>query len=379
MSKNARNAEYTKEYNRKLFLRLLRAEPLSRSEIARKMGLTRATASVIADELLQEGFILGSGGGEVHRGRTPIPLSLNSNACYAVGVYLSRNGCTVGLIDICSHLIGEKHLLLSGAQKNNITELLSSTISQLIGETKIDSKKIVGVGISAPGPLDGERGLILNPPRFDLWHNTDICSIIRDELSIPAYLENDASCLARYNMGKREAGGSEDFLLLLVDSGVGSGVISRGKLLKGLGYFTSELGHTTINFQGKKCECGNIGCLEAYAAMPNLLASTPFSKWEDVIDQFESDPKARVLVAAEAEYLAAGICNMANIISIDTVLLAGDLLYGIERIAPILEEKVNRHTLRRDVSSISIKAAASGPNVKVLAAADIAFGRFLSV
>lgn len=379
MSKNARNAEYTKEYNRKLFLRLLRAEPLSRSEIARKMGLTRATASVIADELLQEGFILGSGGGEVHRGRTPIPLSLNSNACYAVGVYLSRNGCTVGLIDICSHLIGEKHLLLSGAQKNNITELLSSTISQLIGEAKIDSKKIVGVGISAPGPLDGERGLILNPPRFDLWHNTDICSIIRDELSIPAYLENDASCLARYNMGKREAGGSEDFLLLLVDSGVGSGVISRGKLLKGLGYFTSELGHTTINFQGKKCECGNIGCLEAYAAMPNLLASTPFSKWEDVIDQFESDPKARVLVAAEAEYLAAGICNMANIISIDTVLLAGDLLYGIERIAPILEEKVNRHTLRRDVSPISIKAAASGPNVKVLAAADIAFGRFLSV
>lgn len=379
MSKNARNAEYTKEYNRKLFLRLLRAEPLSRSEIARKMGLTRATASVIADELLQEGFILGSEGGEVHRGRTPIPLSLNSNACYAVGVYLSRNGCTVGLIDICSHLIGEKHLLLSGAQKNNITELLSSTISQLIGEAKIDSKKIVGVGISAPGPLDGERGLILNPPRFDLWHNTDICSIIRDELSIPAYLENDASCLARYNMGKREAGGSEDFLLLLVDSGVGSGVISRGKLLKGLGYFTSELGHTTINFQGKKCECGNIGCLEAYAAMPNLLASTPFSKWEDVIDQFESDPKARVLVAAEAEYLAAGICNMANIISIDTVLLAGDLLYGIERIAPILEEKVNRHTLRRDVSPISIKAAASGPNVKVLAAADIAFGRFLSV
>lgn len=241
MSKNARNAEYTKEYNRKLFLRLLRTEPLSRSEIARRMGLTRATTSVIADELLQEGFILGAETGEVHHGRTPIPLSLNSSACYAVGVYLSRNGCTVGMVDICGDLIAEKHLLLSETQRCSITKLLSIAISQLIEEVKIKREKIVGVGISAPGPLDGERGLILNPPRFDLWHNTDICSIIRDELGMPAYLENDASCLARYNTGKREAGGSEDFLLLLVDSGVGSGVISRGKLLKGLGYFTSEL------------------------------------------------------------------------------------------------------------------------------------------
>lgn len=379
MGKNARNAEYTKEYNRKLFLRLLRKEPLSRSEIARKMGLTRATTSVIADELLQEGFILGSEDGDVHRGRIPVPLSLNPDACYAVGVYLNRNGCTVGLVDICGHLITEKHLLLSGTQKSSKLESLSSTISQIIGASKIDLAKIVGVGISAPGPLDGESGLILNPPRFDLWHNTDICSIIRERLGIPTYLENNASCLARYNMGKQEACGSEDFLLLLVDSGVGSGVISRGKLLKGLGFFTSELGHTTINFQGKKCECGNIGCLEAYAAIPNLLASTPFSKWENVIDQFDSNQEAQKLVVAEAEYLAAGICNMANLISIDTVLLAGDLLYGIDRIAPILEEKVNRHTLRRDVFPISIRAATAGPNVKVLAAADIAFGRYLSM
>lgn len=379
MGKNARNAEYTKEYNRKLFLRLLHKESLSRSEIARKMGLTRATTSVIADELLQEGFILDSEAGGVHRGRTPVPLSLNPDACYAVGVYLNRNGCTVGLVDICGHLITEKHLLLSGTQKSGKLESLSSTISQIIEESKIAPAKIVGVGISAPGPLDGESGLILNPPRFDLWHNTDICSIIRERLGIPTYLENNASCLARYNMDKPEACGSEDFLLLLVDSGVGSGVISRGKLLKGLGYFTSELGHTTINFRGKKCECGNIGCLEAYAAIPNLLASTPFSKWEDVIDQFDSNPEAQKLVAAEAEYLAAGICNIANLISIDTVLLAGDLLYGIDRIAPILEENVNRHTLRRDVLPISIRAAAAGPNVKVLAAADIAFGRYLSM
>ena len=188
MGKNARNAEYTKEYNRKLFLRLLRKEPLSRSEIARKMGLTRATTSVIADELLQEGFILGSEDGDVHRGRIPVPLSLNPDACYAVGVYLNRNGCTVGLVDICGHLITEKHLLLSGTQKSSKLESLSSTISQIIGESKIDLAKIVGVGISAPGPLDGESGLILNPPRFDLWHNTDICSIIRERLDIPTYL-----------------------------------------------------------------------------------------------------------------------------------------------------------------------------------------------
>ena len=236
----------------------------------------------------------------------------------------------------------------------------------------------MGIGVSAPGPLDGESGRILNPPRFDLWHNTDIGAFLHRRLGVPVYLENNATCLARYNLGKPEAMGSENFLLLLVDSGVGSGVISGGKVLKGAGYFTSELGHTSIDYQGRLCACGNIGCLEAYAAIPNLLKGSSYSCWQEMINALPAQ-EAQGLLRQEAQFLAAGVINLIHMISIDTVLLAGDLRYGTEQIAPILEESINRQNLWRNILPVRVLPACSGPNSRIQAAADVAFGRFLSV
>lgn len=377
MAKNARNAEYTKEYNRKMFLRLLRTQPLSRAEVARRMGLTRAATSLIADELLREGLVVETVAQQTHVGRTPMPLMLRPDAGYAVGVYLNRDGCTAGIVGMDGQVHSSIRLHLDGTGDDKL-DTLAEALEQMISDTGIGRQKLVGIGVSAPGPLDGESGRILNPPRFDLWHNTAIGAILETRLQVPVYLENNASCLARYNQGKPEAGGSEDFLLLLVDSGVGSGVISGGKVLKGAGYFTSELGHTSIDYQGRPCACGNIGCLETYAAIPNLLKGTGFSNWKQVIDALPA-PDAAAILEREAGFLAAGVTNLINMVSVDTVLLAGDVLYGADRIAPLLEERINTRTLRRDILPVKVSPACSGPDSGIQAAADVAFGRYLSV
>ena len=378
MEKNPRNAEYTKEYNRKMFLRLLRTQMLSRAEVARRMGLTRATASLIADELLHEGLIHETVASETQRGRTPVPLKLRHDAAYAVGVYLNRDGCTVGIVDICGGVSAQTKVHMENVSGKERLELLISAIQKLIRQARVLPEKVVGVGVSAPGPLDGENGWILNPPRFDLWHNTDIGHLLSEGLGLPVYLENNASCLARYNQGKPEAMGSEDFLLLLVDSGVGSGIISGGRVLKGKGYFTSELGHATIDYRGNRCACGNYGCLETYAAIPNLLRGEKFRSWKEVTDNLDSD-EAKAIMQREAEYLAAGIATLVNVVSIDTVLLAGDLLYGADYFGPLLEDKVNNKIIRRDILPVRVLPSSSGLNTWVQAAADVAFGRFLMV
>lgn len=379
MVKNTRNAEYTKEYNRKMFLRLLRMAPMSRAEIARRMGLTRAATSLIADELLSEGLIQETTANATHRGRTPVPLTLRHDALYAVGVYLNRDGCIAGIVNMCGDVLVKERLHLEGTGKREKLEILAEAVEHMQRRAQIPREKMIGVGVSAPGPLDGESGIILNPPRFDLWHYTEIGTILQERLGLPIYLENNASCLARYNHGKADAMGSENFLLLLVDSGVGSGVISGGKVLKGAGYFTSELGHTSIDFKGRSCACGNIGCLEAYAAIPNLLRNTPFTSWQEVMDSRQENPGAMELVELETDYLAAGIANMTNIVSLDTVLLAGELLYGAAELAPILERKVNSRILRRNILPVRVLPSCSGTDSEVLAAADVAFGRFLVV
>ena len=379
MIRATRNAEYTKEYNRKMFLRLLRVEPMFRAEIARRMGLTRAATSLIAEELLSEGLIQETVATEKRMGRTPVPLMISPEAGYAIGVYLNRDGCTAGLVNMCGKVLEKQRIRMGDSARQEIVAALVEAIRTMVEKCGVPWEKIIGVGVSAPGPLDGESGRILNPPRFDLWHYADIGTMLQESLALPIYLENNASCLARYNYGKPEAGGSEDFLLLLVDSGIGSGVISHGKVLKGAGYFTSELGHSSISFRGRRCACGNIGCLEAYASVPNLLKETEFKTWKELIDQQLSSESARNVLLQEAEYLATGIVNMAHMICIDTVLLAGDIYYGAEYFAPVVEEIVNSRMLRRDILPIRVLPSCSSPDATVLAAADVAFGRFLMV
>ena len=372
-----RNAEYTKEYNQKMFLKLLRKNALSRADIARSTGLTRASATLIADELLNKGWIIENPDSPLAKsGRPPITLSIAKDACYALGVYLNRDGCSAGIVSLNGDVICKARFRLEDESK--ITTLCQH-LSKLIDKSGVHREKLIGTGISAPGPLDVENGKILNPPRFSLWHNTDIGFEVAEALQLPTYVENNASSLARYNLGKPEAHGSENFLLLLVDSGIGSGLILNGKLFYGAGLFTGELGHTSIRFDGKPCACGNLGCLEAYAAMPNLLTNTRFSSWEDVINERLIATDANDKFEEEVEYLTVGIVNLSNLLGIDTILLAGDLRYEGSVIASRLEETVNSRIIRQNHQPLHIFPAHSDANIKPLASADIVFDKFLTV
>jgi len=348
---------------------------MSRADIARKIGLTRASASLIADELLKEGWITESKlAPGAKSGRPPVALSISKDACYAVGVYLNRDGCSAGVVSFSSEVICKARFKLTG-EEDKLTSLCTS-LEKLIDASGVDRNKIIGVGISAPGPLDVENGRILNPPRFNLWHNTDIASAVSKSLGLPAYMENDASSIARFNLGKPESHGSENYLLLLVDSGIGSGIILSGKLFHGKNYFTGELGHTSIQLDGKVCECGNRGCLEAYAAIPNILSGTRFSSWEDVMNERHISEDAKDVFLKETRYLSAGIINLANLMGIDTVLIAGDLKYDGEALSEQLERTVNERILHHP---IRVYPACSDVNIKPLASAEIVFDKFLSV
>jgi len=373
----ARNAGYTKEYNRKLILRLLRLEPMSRAEIARRTGLTRACTSLIAADMLEEGMLRELEPVLRERGRAAIPLALRGDAAYAVGVYLNRDGCTAGIVDIAGGILVQERIRLEDAAPGGKIEPLARAIGEMLERTGIAREKLCGIGVSAPGPLNGEEGRILNPTRFGLWHQTEIGPMLRERTGFPVFLENNAACLARYYYGRPESRGSGDFLLLLVDSGVGSGVISGGKVFRSSGDFTSEIGHMSIRYDGIPCPCGNVGCLEMYAAIPNLLRGTGFSAWAQVVDAADTSAPARALLVREADYLGAGIVSLANLISIDTVLLAGDILYGAGRLAPLLESRVNARAVRRERQQIRVLPSSLEPGVRLLSAADVAFGRTL--
>lgn len=365
-----RNAEYTKEYNRKIVLRLLRTHPASRAELARCTGLTRAATSLIANDLLADGMIRELPPEVIGRGRSAIPLAICPEKYYAVSVCLERLKCEVGLCDFAGNPIVRRCL---PGQDDAMTEIIAQ-IEQLL--TEYDRSRVLGIGISAPGPLDPERGMILNPPRFDQWHNVEVVSRLSKHFSIPAYLENNAMALALHQL---RLGTSSNFLLLLVDQGIGSGIVSRSKALSDSRNSICELGHTSIRYDGRQCECGNRGCLETYASVPNLLRGSPYSSWPELIDAFETQPKAQELLQLEAMYLATGIVNMLNLVNVDTIYLGGAVRYGFSILANLIDQELAQRSLVRKNRFIQILPADSRADVHIVAASDVVFSRFLDV
>lgn len=365
-----RNAEYTKEYNRKVVLQLLREKPVSRAELARLTGLTRAATSLIAAELLEAGVIRELAPETAGRGRSGIPLAVCPDKYYAVSVCLEREACEVGLCDFAGTPLIRRKLPPNGS---TIVEVMTQ-IEQLLGQC--DRERVLGIGICAPGPLDAERGIILNPTGFNQWHGMEVVARLSEGFSMPVYLENVAMALAMHQL---RMSSSRNYLLLLVEQGIGSGVITRGRPLSGSNHFNCELGHTSIRYDGRRCECGNCGCLEMYASVPNLLRGTQFSGWKAMIDALETAPEAETLLRREAVYLTAGIVNMLNLVDVDTVYLAGDIRYGFPRLSEEIRRELEHRTPLRGERELQLIPADSREDVRIVSAADIVFSRFLDV
>lgn len=365
MKESAKNSEYIKRVNRRQIISLIRRNPMSRIELAGKTGLTRAAITLITREMIEEGILVeGETSARQQKGKAPTPLSVNPDVYYAVGIFLTRSGCNIGVCDFSGHVLEKTNIVMKDPSELN---LLKSAVTECISH--YSDGNFIGVGISAPGPLDAEKGAILNPPYFEAWHNTAVVPYLSTSLGIDVHLEKDACVLALYHLDNGE---SRDFLLLLVDNGIGSGVVSNGRLLVSSGHYTSELGHTTIVYNGKKCGCGNRGCLEAYASVPNLLMDNgnKYASWNELIDAGDGE-----LLDREADYLAAGIVNIRNLINIDTVYLAGYIKYGFDMLAPRLMQRISAHSMPK--TPIRLFPSYHVSDIGVAAAANLAFSRFL--
>ena len=378
----AHNAEYTKRYNRNLVMRLLIAQPLSRAELARQTGLTRQTLSNIADEMLSENLIVEEESAENKKGRAPLLLNLKNDAFYAMGVYLSRVGCQIGLVNIKGQIVRMEKISESVSSDN--TEFLhrvAEAVEHILQVTGVARNKVLGIGISVPGPVQQEMGIILNPPDFESWHNVDVVTPIKQKVGMQVLLENNAYSLANYERIYGAGKGIENFILLLVDSGIGCGIVSNGKLYQGTHRLSGEIGHTSINFAGERCSCGNYGCLELYAAIPKLLRrfGCDGGEWQNIVQDAKAG-KAHALriINQEADYLVAGIVNAVNMLDIEAVILDGDIIDVFDLIGPYMEEEINGKIITRSFGTIKLLPFCGHTNHQVAAAANIIFSKQFS-
>src|SRR5205807_4570054 len=142
-------------------------------------------------------------------------------------------------------------------------------ITQTVAETSASRDDVIGIGIGAPGPLDREKGIVIVAPNLG-WRNFPLRDRIAEKLRLPVTLDNDANCATVGEWWQGAARGGTNVVGITIGTGISGGLIIDGKLFHGASDVAGEVGHTTIDLNGRHCKCGNYGCLEAYASGPAI-------------------------------------------------------------------------------------------------------------
>lgn len=239
--------------------------------------------------------------------------------------------------------------------------------------------EVAGVGVSTPSPLDAEQGVVLNPPNLPSWHGTPVRGLLAEALGRPVAIENDANAAAlaehRFGAGR----GVRDLVFLTMSTGVGGGIVTGGRLVRGVASSAGEIGHLPVEWDGEPCSCGLRGCLEAYAGGASwtrrLARVTP--PQSGVARHAGSPERARpehVVAAANEgdafalaelerynDYLARGLVAVAFVLAPERIVLgtiptaAGETLC----LAP-LRERFRRHVWPFLAERIEIVPSALG-------------------
>ena len=231
------------------------------------------------------------------------------------------------------------------------------------------------MGIGAPGPLDRERGLVIVAAKPWLA-GFPLRDRIAQRLDLPATLDNDANCATVGEWWQGAARGARHVVGITIGTGIGGGLIIDGKLFHGSSDVAGEIGHTTIELNGRHCKCGNYGCLEAYASGPaiatrarevlvregtdSLLPQLVNGELEKITAHTvydaakKGDTLASEIVRDTARYLGVGVANLLNVFNADVVVVAGGVtLAGYALFAPLRAE-VRRRAFRPAVEAARI-------------------------
>ncbi len=362
------NAAAMKAHNIRLILGMIHKTRASRAVIAELTGLTKATVTILTEELIREGLVTESRDEEYSGiGRCPLKLSICPSAAYLIGLSLDRRGYHMGLYDLSGKVIcHEDRQYAEGNCMTSISEMaaLAKSFTALC-----KGKDLLGIGVAAPGPIDYRNGRILNPPNFNAWHGCELQKELEQLTGLPVTVENIANSLSLSQKYFGKCLLEENYAYILVDDGIGSGIITEGEIYRGKDGYGNELGHTSIAYDGIKCSCGNIGCLECYASVPAILQNSPYHTWQEVIDGGDS-----ALVAMEAGYLSCALTNLINLFDLERIVLGGTLAYGGEAIAKQIEETLSERVIMQKKLPVTVDKQ---ENAGTLAGAAVALHRFL--
>ena len=361
----ANNSISMREKNRLLILNLIRKNPISRADISRVTGLTRAAVTIITDALIDDGIIKAGETLKSESGRRPTLLYLNPDAYASIGIDISRDGCHVAFTDFVGKSIFREKIDYQERADDTVNLICDVVLSELRNHNFITTA--LGVCVCAPGPIDFRSGTILNPVGLELFHGYNIIDALSAKIGLPVYLEKDANVLAIAEKNSDDI--NTDMLLLLADHGIGCSVIKDGRIFRGRDGMGCEIGHTTIDVNGELCSCGNVGCAEIYASIPATVRRAGEKSWDALIEKAKAgDQISCEALKYQGKILTTLCVNAANLFEVESIVLGGRLAEGDFLLNPIINESLQKTAFSRRVHGYKVSSSRLGDGARAYAA-----------
>lgn len=266
---------------------------------------------------------------------------------YIIGIDIGGTKISIVLASYAGKILHKvKFKTKTGAATRKSIKDILHFISGLLIHQKIKRGQLLAIGIGVPGPVDPKKEKIERSPNLPGWDKIPLKGILEQQFKRPVFIENDANAAA---LGEKHFGagrGISDFVYVTISTGVGSGIIANGKLVRGALGAAGEIGHAVIVRGGELCGCGKRGCLEAYASGSSIgkYAARELKKHRNSMIPKFCEKKGRVTGEAvslaathgdklaiqvrkrAADYLGVGLANLMNTLNPKRIILGGGVL-----------------------------------------------------
>ena len=354
--------------NRERLLALLRENgPMTQAELARASGLSPATVSSIARELRDDGWLADGEGGR------RVAVELSRSAGVAVGIDFGKSHVRVAVSDLAHNVLTEavQPHDVDHAAAEGVT-LAGKLVRGLLAELGVEPERVTGVGMGLPGPLRGDTGEVGDSAILPGWIGSRPEELMRTELGLPVRVENDANLGALAEVVWGAGRGSSEVVYVKAATGVGAGLVLRGRLYHGYAGTAGEIGHMTVDETGPICRCGNRGCLEAFAGAEAIVEPLrsrygPISLRDAISLALDGNTGCQRVIHDAGRALGLAIAGVCNLLAPERVIIGGELAAAGEMLLEHVRGMVQRSAIAA-TRQVPVVSGVLGERAEVLGA-----------
>jgi N-acetylglucosamine repressor len=335
--------------NREIILNLIREKkPISRADLARATNMSPTSVSRIVAELDELGLVKETTLTSNGVGRKAMLLDTDPGSIYVISVELDKTTSKIGVVDFDGYINFQQYMKYDfhNMDWKNIIDDVCEKIEKIIEKENIQESKIAGIGIGIPGIIDNKSGVVNFSPQLK-WKGIPLVKYVEKKLGFKTRIDNiiKLKALAENIYGSTK--GVNKAALINFGTGVGSALIIEEEIYRGITNSSGEIGHTTIEPNGRLCDCGRRGCLQTYISINELIAEArrvkDISSLKEIFDSSSNGESWAIdILDRWYTYIGIAVCDVIYVYNPETVIISGEIIEQEPWIKDTIIDKVEK-------------------------------------